>query len=194
MMNKAFTKETDPPEDEDGEDFSIPSLPVGSKNYMTPYGYACLTAELDELWKVERPKLVETIFWAASNGDRSENGDYIYGKKRLREIDRRLRFLTQRVENAEVIDPATREDTEQIFFGATVTVADQEGAEATYAIVGIDEADAGRGYLAWTSPMAHALLRARVGDTVSVQTPGGRRQVDIIDVRYQKIDFGDEPA
>lgn len=193
-MNKAFTKETDPPEDEDGEDFSVPSLPVGSKNYMTPYGYVRLTAELDELWKVERPKLVETIFWAASNGDRSENGDYIYGKKRLREIDRRLRFLTRRVENAEVIDPATREDTEQIFFGATVTVADQEGAEATYAIVGIDEADAGRGYLAWTSPMAHALLRARVGDTVSVQTPGGRRQVDIIDVRYQKIDFGDEPA
>lgn len=193
-MNKAFTKETDPPEDEDGEDFSLPSLPVGSKNYMTPYGYARLTAELDELWKVERPKLVETIFWAASNGDRSENGDYIYGKKRLREIDRRVRFLTRRVENAEVIDPATREDTEQIFFGATVTVADQEGAEATYAIVGIDEADAGRGYLAWTSPMAHALLRARVGDTVSVQTPGGRRQVDIIDVRYQKIDFGDEPA
>ena len=193
-MNKAFTKETDPPEDEDGEDFAVPTLPVGSKNYMTPYGYARLTAELDELWKVERPKLVETIFWAASNGDRSENGDYIYGKKRLREIDRRLRFLTQRVENAEVIDPATREDTEQVFFGATVSVADQEGVEATYAIVGIDEADAGRGYLAWTSPMAHALLRARIGDTVSVQTPGGRRQVDIINVRYQKIDFGDEPA
>ena len=193
-MNKAFTKETDPPEDEDGEDFAVPTLPVGSKNYMTPYGYARLTAELDELWKVERPKLVETIFWAASNGDRSENGDYIYGKKRLREIDRRLRFLTQRVENAEVIDPATREDTEQVFFGATVSVADQEGVEATYAIVGIDEADAGRGYLAWTSPMAHALLRARIGDTVSVQTPGGRRQVDIINVRYQKIDFGDESA
>lgn len=193
-MNKAFTKETDPREDEDDEDFAIPTLPVGSKNYMTPYGYARLSAELDLLWKVERPKLVETIFWAASNGDRSENGDYIYGKKRLREIDRRLRFLTKRVENAEVIDPATREDTEQVFFGATVSVADQDGAEATYAIVGIDEADAGRGYLAWTSPMAHALLRARVGDTVNVQTPGGRRQVEITDVRYQKIDFGDAPA
>ena len=188
-MSKAFTKETDAPESEDDEDFVVPTLPLGSKNYMTPYGYARLAAELDELWKVERPKLVETIFWAASNGDRSENGDYIYGKKRLREIDRRLRFLTKRVENAEVVDPATREDTEQIFFGATVTVEDQHGEEARYAIVGIDEADAGRGYLAWTSPMARALLRARVGDTVSVQTPGGRRDVEIIDVRYQKIDF-----
>ncbi len=190
-MNKAFTKETDPSEDEDAEEFAMPTLPVGSKNYMTPYGYARLVAELDELWKIERPKLVETIFWAASNGDRSENGDYIYGKKRLREIDRRLRFLTQRVENAEVVDPATREETEQIFFGATVTVEDKTGTEATYAIVGIDEADAGRGYLAWTSPMAHALLRARVGDIVSVQTPGGRREVEIIDVRYQKINFDD---
>ncbi len=187
-MSKAFTKETDAPEDED-EDLAIPTLPTGSKNYMTPAGYARLVAELDTLWKVERPKLVETIFWAASNGDRSENGDYIYGKKRLREIDRRVRFLTKRVENAEVVDPATRESTEQIFFGATVTVEDRLGDEATYAIVGIDEADAGRGYLAWTSPMAQALLKARVGDTVMVQTPGGRREVDIVDVCYQKIDL-----
>lgn len=190
-MNKAFTKETDPPDDDDDEEIAVPTLPAGSKNYMTPYGYARLTAELDELWKVERPKLVETIFWAASNGDRSENGDYIYGKKRLREIDRRLRFLTQRVENAEVIDPATREESEQVFFGATVTIADGNDVEATYAIVGIDEADAGRGYLAWTSPMAHGLLRARVGESVTVQTPGGRREVEIIDVRYQKICFED---
>lgn len=187
-MSKAFTKESDPPEDDD-EDLTVSSLPVGSKNYMTPAGYARLAAELDTLWKVERPKLVETIFWAASNGDRSENGDYIYGKKRLREIDRRVRFLTKRVENAEVVDPATREPTEQIFFGATVTVEDAQGEEATYAIVGIDEADAGRGYLAWTAPMAQALLKARVGDTVMVQTPGGRREVDIVDVRYQKIDL-----
>ena len=192
-MSKAFTKESDTPADEDDEDFAIPSLPTGSKNYMTPAGYARLAAELDTLWKVERPKLVETIFWAASNGDRSENGDYIYGKKRLREIDRRVRFLTKRVENAEVVDPATREPTEQIFFGATVTVEDQQGEEVTYAIVGIDEADAGRGYLAWTSPMAQALLKARVGDTVIVQTPGGRREVDIVDVRYQKID-SDNPV
>ena len=188
-VSKAFTKESDTPADEDHEDFTTPSLPTGSKNYMTPAGYARLAVELDTLWKVERPKLVETIFWAASNGDRSENGDYIYGKKRLREIDRRVRFLTKRVENAEVVDPATREPTEQIFFGATVTVEDQQGEEVTYAIVGIDEADAGRGYLAWTSPMAQALLKARVGDTVMVQTPGGRREVDIVDVRYQKIDF-----
>ena len=186
-MSKAFTKESDPPEGDD-EDITVSSLPAGSKNYMTPSGYARLVAELDTLWKVERPKLVETIFWAASNGDRSENGDYIYGKKRLREIDRRVRFLTKRVENAEVVDPATREPTEQIFFGATVTVEDAQGEEATYAIVGIDEADAGRGYLAWTSPMAQALFKARVGDTVMVQTPGGRREVDIVDVRYQKID------
>lgn len=188
-MSKAFTKESDTPPDEDDEDFAVPTLPTGSKNYMTPTGYARLAAELDALWKVERPKLVETIFWAASNGDRSENGDYIYGKKRLREIDRRVRFLTKRVENAEVVDPATREQTEQIFFGATVTVEDAHGEEAMYAIVGIDEANAGRGHLAWTSPMAQALLKARVGDTVMVQTPGGRREVDIVDVRYQKIDF-----
>ena len=185
-MSKAFTKEADPP-DEDDEDASAPPLPAGSKNYMTPAGYAHLAAELDELWKVERPKLVETIFWAASNGDRSENGDYIYGKKRLREIDRRIRFLTKRLENSEVVDPATRDATDQIFFGATVTVADQEGVAATYAIVGLDEADARRGHLAWTSPMARALLQAREGDTVSVQTPGGRREVEIIEVRYQKI-------
>jgi transcription elongation factor GreB len=185
-MNKAFTKEVDPP-DEDDEDNSAPPLPTGSKNYMTPVGYARLAAELDELWKVERPKLVETIFWAASNGDRSENGDYIYGKKRLREIDRRIRFLTKRLENSEVVDPATRDATDQIFFGATVTVTDEAGVEATYALVGLDEADAGRGHLAWTSPMARALLQAREGDTVSVQTPGGRREVEIIEVQYKKI-------
>jgi transcription elongation factor GreB len=130
---------------------------------------------------------VETIYWAASNGDRSENGDYIYGKKRLREIDRRIRFLSKRLEHAEVVDPATREDTDQVFFGATVTVADRDGSESTYAIVGIDEADAGRGHIAWISPMARALLKAREGDTVSVQTPDGRREVDIVEVRYQAI-------
>jgi transcription elongation factor GreB len=185
-VSKAFTRETDAPEDDEA-DIVAPSLPLGVKNYMTPGGYARLAAELDELWKVERPKLVETIFWAASNGDRSENGDYIYGKKRLREIDRRIRFLSKRLDSAEVVDPATREPSEQVFFGATVSVADRDGIEARYAIVGIDEADATRGHLAWTSPMAHALLRARVGDSVSVQTPGGRREVEIIDVRYVTI-------
>lgn len=185
-MNKAFVKETDA--DEDDGDVIAPALPAGTKNYMTPAGYARLDAEFNTLWKVERPKLVETIAWAASNGDRSENGDYIYGKKRLREVDRRIRFLSRRLEHAEVVDPATRESTDQVFFGATVTVADETGSESTYAIVGIDEADAGRGRIAWISPMARALLRAREGDTVTVQTPDGKREVEIIEVRYQAID------
>jgi transcription elongation factor GreB len=186
-MNKAFVKESDAP-DEDEDDFAAPALPAGSKNYLTPAGYARLDAEFNQLWKVERPKLVETISWAASNGDRSENGDYIYGKKRLREVDRRIRFLSKRLEHAEVVDPATREDTDQVFFGATVTVADPDGKEATYAIVGIDEADAARGRIAWISPMARALLRAREGDSVSVQTPEGRREVEIVEVRYVALD------
>ena len=186
-MNKAFVKETDAPEADD-DDLAAPALPAGSKNYMTPGGYARLDAEFNQLWKIERPRLVETIAWAASNGDRSENGDYIYGKKRLREVDRRLRFLSKRLEHAEVVDPATREDTDQVFFGATVTVADSAGNESIYAIVGIDEADAGRGRIAWISPMARALLKAREGDRVNVQTPEGRREVEIVEVRYQAID------
>ncbi len=186
-MNKAFVKESDAA-DADEDDIASPALPAGSKNYMTPAGYAQLDAEFNQLWKVERPRLVETISWAASNGDRSENGDYIYGKKRLREVDRRIRFLSKRLEHAEVVDPARREATDQVYFGATVTVADQDGVEATYAIVGIDEADAGRGRIAWISPMARALLKAREGDTVSVQTPDGRREVDIVEVRYAALD------
>ena len=186
-MNKAFVKETDAP-DTDEDDRTAPALPVGSKNYMTPGGYARLDAEFNQLWKVERPRLVETISWAASNGDRSENGDYIYGKKRLREVDRRIRFLSKRLEHAEVVDPATREGTDQVFFGATVTIADSDGNESTYAIVGIDEADAGHGRIAWISPMARALLKAREGDMVNVQTPEGRREVEIVEVRYQAID------
>lgn len=185
-MSKAFTKEIDQP-DEDDEGSSAPPLPAGSKNYMTPVGYTRLAAELDELWKVERPKLVETVFWAASNGDRSENGDYIYGKKRLREIDRRIRFLSKRLEDAEVVDPAVRSDTDQVFFGATVTVADENGVESTYAIVGIDEADASRGRIAWVSPMARALMKAREGDSVMLQTPSGRHEIEIVKVRYQAI-------
>ena len=186
-MNKAFIRENDTP-DTDDDDVAAPALPAGSKNYMTPAGYARLDAEFNQLWKIERPRLVETIAWAASNGDRSENGDYIYGKKRLREVDRRIRFLSKRLEHAEVVDPATREETDQVFFGATVTVADRNGDESTYAIVGIDEADAGRGRIAWIAPMARALLKAREGDTVSVHTPDGRREVEIIEVRYQTID------
>ena len=186
-MNKAFVKESEAA-DEDEDDLTAPALPAGSRNYMTPAGYVRLDAEFNQLWKVERPKLVETISWAASNGDRSENGDYIYGKKRLREVDRRIRFLAKRLEHAVVVDPVIRENTDQVFFGATVTVADQDGSESTYAIVGIDEADAGRGRIAWISPMARALLKARVGDSVNVQTPDGRREVEIIEVHYQAID------
>lgn len=186
-MNKAFVKETENDDDELGA-IAAPVLPAGAKNYLTPAGYARLNAEFNTLWTVERPKLVETIAWAASNGDRSENGDYIYGKKRLREVDRRIRFLAKRLEHAEVVDPATREPTDQVFFGATVTVADADGSEATYAIVGIDEADAARGRIAWISPVARALLKAREGDTVNVQTPDGRRELEIVEVRYIALD------
>ena len=186
-MNNAFVKESDLPEDLDDGEEGLPALPAGAKNYMTPAGYARMVAEFDRLWKVERPKLVETIAWAASNGDRSENGDYIYGKKRLREIDRRIRYLSKRLEAAEVVEPAGREETDQVFFGATVTVEDAEGSH-TYGIVGLDEADAGRGRIAWTSPMARALLKAREGDTVMLQTPGGRRELYIAEVAYLPIE------
>src|SRR5262245_47790941 len=151
-MSKAFTKESDAPEDDDLEPEAAADAPEGAKNYITPAGYKRLKDELAELWEVERPKLVETVAWAASNGDRSENADYLYGKRRLREIDRRIRFLSRRMEAAQVIDPAAREDTGQVFFGATVTVADAARNEITYSIVGIDEADASRGRISWISP------------------------------------------
>lgn len=188
-MSKAFTRENDPvdADDTDEPDAGLPPLPAGAKNYLTPAGHARLDAEFNQLWKVERPKMVETVAWAASNGDRSENADYQYGKKRLREIDRRLRFLARRLENAEVVDPATREPTDQVFFGATVTVADTDGSASTLSIVGIDETDPARGHIAWTSPVARALLKAREGDTVSVVTPEGRRELEILDVRYQAL-------
>lgn len=185
-MNKAFVKENDNAADEDDDEVATP-LPVGSKNYMTPAGHASMRAEFDQLWKMERPKLVETITWAASNGDRSENGDYIYGKKRLREIDRRLRYLGKRLENAEVVDPTAREETDQIFFGATVTVLDNVGDEATYCIVGIDEMDLAKNHISWISPMARALTKARVGDVVTLMTPAGKRELEILDVRYEMI-------
>ena len=188
-MNKAFVREPEGgADDADEEVAGLPPLPAGARNYITPEGYRRLREELMALLDVERPKMVEIVSWAASNGDRSENGDYLYGKKRLREVDRRIRFLSKRLEHAEVVDPATREATDQVFFGATVTVADADGQESTYAIVGIDEADAGRGRIAWISPMARALLKAREGDTVSVQTPDGKREVEIVEVRYEAID------
>lgn len=185
-MSKAFTKESDDaPEDDEGEDAN--PLPAGTKNYMTPGGYAQLTAEFDHLWKVERPKLVETIHWAASNGDRSENGDYIYGKKRLREIDRRIRYLTKRLDNSVVVDPAQREETDQVFFGATVTVLDDQGVEGTYSIVGIDEADPAKNRISWVSPMARALFKAREGDVVNLVTPAGKRELEILEVVYKAL-------
>ena len=194
-MSKAFTNEEVPAdEDDDGPDVS--PLPAGSRNYMTPGGFARLRRELDELVSRERPELVATVAWAAGNGDRSENGDYIYGKKRLREIDRRIRFLVRRLDRAEVVDPAmARDDSEaQVFFGATVTVADARGAERTVSIVGVDEIDTGRGYISWISPMARALLKAREGDTVVVRTPGGIEELDVLSVRYVPLATGDAPG
>ena len=185
-MSKAFTKETD--EASDDELAPAQSLPQGLKNYITPAGYQRLKDEFDQLWKEERPALVKTITWAASNGDRSENGDYIYGKKRLREIDRRIRFLSKHLDNAEVIDPAQREDCDQVFFSATVTVCGQDGVDRTYSIVGVDEADVGRGRISWVSPLARALMKAREGDSVTLRTPGGVEELEIIDVRYIPLD------
>jgi transcription elongation factor GreB len=187
-MNKAFTREE---ASELDEELDAPSpIPAGSRNYMTPGGFARLKAELDQLVDKERPEVVATIAWAASNGDRSENGDYIYGKKRLREIDRRIRFLIKRLDRAEVVDPLARRDVEnadQIFFGATVTVANARGEKRTVSIVGVDEIDTGRGYISWVSPMARALIKAREGDTVTLATPGGVEQLDIVEVRYEAL-------
>jgi transcription elongation factor GreB len=180
-MNKAFVKES---EDEDDDLPDAAQLPAGTRNYMTVAGHRRLRDELVHLVKVERPNLVQVVAWAASNGDRSENGDYIYGKKRLREIDRRIRYLTKRIESAVVVDPAAQENIEQVFFGATVTIIDAEGGEASYQIVGVDEADAGQGRISWLSPLARALMKAREGDQVRFQSPAGWRVLEIIEIRY----------
>lgn len=184
-MNKAFVRETDAADDDDLE--PAQKLPAGTRNYITPLGHLRLKTELEELVKRERPHVVEVVAWAASNGDRSENGDYIYGKRRLREIDRRIRFLTKRLELAEVVDPLRQGDNDQVFFGATVTIADHLGAENTYSIVGVDEADASSGKISWISPLARALLKAREGDTVRFQSPLGWREIDIIEVQYKSL-------
>jgi transcription elongation factor GreB len=183
-MSKAFTRET---EQEDEEVDEPSPLPAGTKNYITPAGYAHLKAEALQLLDKERPELTRVIAWAASNGDRSENADYIYGKRRLREIDRRIRFLTRRLDAAEVVDPAAREPTDQVFFGATVTVTHGDGREATYAIVGIDEANAATGRISWISPLARALIKAREGDSVTLRTPAGEDMLEIQSVVYQAI-------
>ncbi len=183
-MNKAFVKESDGEDDEDEFSPTV-QLPAGSKNYMTRRGYDTLRVELDQLVRVERPSLVETVAWAASNGDRSENGDYIYGKKRLREMDRRIRFLIKRIESAEVVDPERQQDLEQVFFGATIRFCDlDDDEEQTLQIVGVDEADATQGRISWISPLARAVMKARVGDVVRFQSPAGLREIEILEVRY----------
>jgi len=192
IVNKAFTKETDTDDDDDVE--AVSPLPAGARNYMTPGGFARLSAELERLVQKERPELVATVAWAASNGDRSENGDYIYGKKRLREIDRRIRFLIKRLDAAEVVDPAAPRDEDlagQVFFGATVDVRNGRGEKRTLSIVGVDEIDTARGYISWVSPMARALLKAREGDTVTLRTPVGAEDIDVVEVRYVPLATGD---
>jgi transcription elongation factor GreB len=173
-------------EHEDAED-GAPAIPHGTPNYITPQGFARLKEEALRLLDKERPELVKVIAWAASNGDRSENADYIYGKRRLREIDRRIRFLTKRLETTKVVDPAQREPSDQIFFGATVTVMNQAGAEQTYSIVGIDEADVARGRISWISPLARALLKQREGDQVTFKAPGGDQVLEIVRVEYREL-------
>ena len=190
-MSKAFTKESDADEDgDDGAGASLPPLPAGGKNYITPQGYARLRTELLELMDVERPKVVEAVHWAAKNGDRSENGDYLYGKKRLREIDRRIRFLTKRLEIAEVTDPSVHHGSDQIFFGATVRYVDEAGEERSVTILGIDEAESQNAQVSWISPIARALLKAREGDVVKLVTPGGAHEVEVLSVRYPKPGAG----
>jgi transcription elongation factor GreB len=180
-MSKAFVKES---ESEDEEEVLEVAIPAGTRNYITPAGFERLKGELVQLLNVERPEVVRTVSWAASNGDRSENGDYIYGKKRLREIDRRIRFLTKRLDIAEVVDPATREATDQIYFGATVRYATAGGGENSITIVGIDEVDPARGQVSWISPIARALLKAREGETVSLRTPSGEERLEVLEVQY----------
>jgi transcription elongation factor GreB len=182
-MSKAFTKESDG-DDEDDLPEDMGGLPATAKNYMTPEGFARMRDELNTLMRKERPEIVKVVTWAAGNGDRSENGDYIYGKKRLREIDRRVRYLSKRLANAEVVDPAKRAKTNQVFFGATVTTANAEDKERTVKIVGVDEVDLTKGHVSWISPIAKALLRAQEGDVVRLRTPAGEEELEIVKVSY----------
>ena len=180
-MSKAFTRES---EQDDDDDMALPSLPQGARNYMTPAGYARLRAEWFTLMDDERPKIVDIVHWAASNGDRSENGDYLYGKKRLREIDRRIRFLTRRLELAEIVEPSIHHGSDQIFFGATVTYLEENGTERCVTIKGIDEADSALGEVSWVSPIARTLLKARVDDVLKLVTPTGVVTIEVRNVKY----------
>jgi transcription elongation factor GreB len=182
-MSKAFVKESD--DEAELLPDEAPAIPAGVKNYMTQAGHRRMQQELRRLMREERPKTVEVVAWAAGNGDRSENGDYIYGKKRLREIDRRIRFLAKRLESAEVVDPSRQTRRDQVFFGASVTYANQHGVEKTVTIVGIDEADLDRGQVSWISPIARALLKAHEGDAVELRTPTGAEQIEIVEIRYE---------
>jgi transcription elongation factor GreB len=183
-MSKAFIREAETGDEEDQDNAGLPALPAGAKNYITPAGYQRLRDEFQTLLDIDRPKVVETVSWAAKNGDRSENGDYIYGKKRLREIDRRLRFLTRRLDIAVVADPALHFGNDQVFFGATVTYANARGEERTITIKGIDEADSLAGEVSWVSPIARAMLKAREGDEVLLLTPAGKERIELLSVRY----------
>ena len=182
-MNKAFVKESD--DEDDAEALALAqAIPAGAKNYITPAGYQRIKDELLQLIDVDRPEVVRIVHWAASNGDRSENGDYIYGKKRLREIDRRIRFLTKRMDSAAVVDPTVHHGNDQVFFGATVSYRNAAGEEHTVTIVGIDELDPLRGKISWVSPVARAITKAREGDLVTLQTPLGPEELEILEVNY----------
>ena len=184
-MSKAFTRETDASDDDD----EVPEAPApDGKNYLTRAGYDRLRAELFALIDDERPRIVDVVHWAAGNGDRSENGDYLYGKKRLREIDRRIRFLTRRLEMAEVVDTSLHHGSDQVFFGATVSYVDAAGMETTVTILGVDEADSAQGQISWVSPVARALLKARVGDLVHLMVPGGEQELEVVAVAYPAPD------
>ena len=182
-MSKAFTKESDSSDDDELAEPEL-ALPTGSKNYITPQGYVRLRDELLELMDVDRPRVVEAVHWAAKNGDRSENGDYLYGKKRLREIDRRIRFLTRRLEIAEITDPSVHHGGDQVFFGATVRYVDDSGEERSVTIMGIDEADSAKAEVSWISPVARALLKTREGDVVRLMTPGGAHEIEVLSISY----------
>ena len=186
-MSKAFTRESDDPVEEEFSAEDENPIPPGSKNYLTPAGWQRMRDELRWLVNTERPAVTSVVSWAAALGDRSENADYIYGKKRLREIDRRIRYLTRRLEAAEVVDPATREETDQVFFGATVLYVDAAGKQHTVRIVGLDEIDPAHHYISWISPVARALIKTREGETVTLNTPGGEEKLEILEVRYEAI-------
>lgn len=181
-MSKAFTKENDAAPEEEPEE--IDPIPAGVKNLMTPGGHAALEQEFRFLLRDERPKICEIVSWAAGNGDRSENGDYIYNKKRLREIDRRIRYLTKRLEDAEIVDPQKQQGLEQVFFGATVTYVRGDDTELTVTLVGIDEADMSAGKINWLSPVARALMKSRVGDTVEIRTASGVETIEVVSIEY----------